>query len=69
MIDGLHGLGGPKVPFASCIFQSISQFKLKGVKFKGNLGGNFFTQRVVFTWNEVTQEVVDADTNTMFKYI
>ena len=33
---------------------------MKGEKFKGNIRGGFFTQRVVGVWNELPDEVVNA---------
>ena len=34
--------------------------RIKGPKFRGNMRGNFFTQRVVAVWNEFPAEVVEA---------
>eukprot|EP00061_Rhincodon_typus_P017365 g46034.t1 len=35
-------------------------FKVRGERFKRNLGGNLFIQRAVYIWNELPEEVVEA---------
>lgn len=42
-------------------------YKLTKKRAKGNLRKNFFSQRVVNSWNKLPQEVVDADTINCFK--
>ena len=42
-------------------------FKVRGVRFKRDVRGRFFTQRVVGTWNSLPGEVVEADTVMTFK--
>ena len=42
-------------------------FKVRGGKFKGDIGGRFFTQRVVGAWNALPESVVEADTLVKFK--
>jgi len=37
-------------------------FKVRGGKFKRDVRGRFFTQRVVGAWNRLPQEVVEAGT-------
>ena len=41
--------------------------RIKGQKFRGNMRGNFFTQRVVAVWNELPVEVVEAGSILSFK--
>ncbi|PLS49478.1 hypothetical protein CYV29_15670, partial [Carnobacterium maltaromaticum] len=43
------------------------EFKVKGEKFRGDMRGKFFTQRVVGAWNALPAEVVDAGTIASFK--
>ena len=40
---------------------------MRGEKFKGNITGGFFTQRVVGVWNELPDEVVYAGSFLTFK--
>ena len=40
---------------------------MKGEKFKGNIRGDFFTQRVVGVWNELPDKVVNAGSLLTFK--
>ena len=40
---------------------------MRGERFKRDLRGNFFTQRVVRVWDELPEEVVEAGTITTFK--
>ena len=42
-------------------------FRIKGQRFRGNMRGNFFTQRVVAVWNELPVEVVAAGSLVSFK--
>ena len=42
-------------------------FKVRGGKFKGDIRGKFFTQRVVGAWNALPESVVEADTLVKFK--
>ena len=49
---------------------SITQghrLKMRGRKFKRDARGKFFTQRMVNAWNALPEEVVEADSMTMFK--
>jgi len=41
--------------------------RVKGEKFKGNIRGGFFTQRVVGVWNELPDKVVNAGSLLTFK--
>ena len=41
--------------------------RIKGQKFRGNMRGNFFTQRVVAVWNDLPAEVVEAGSILTFK--
>ena len=41
--------------------------RIKGQKFRCNMRGNFFTQRVVAVWNELPAEVVEAGSILTFK--
>ena len=43
------------------------RFKVRGAKFKGDVRGRFFTQRVVGAWNSLPGEVVEADMIVSFK--
>ena len=43
------------------------RFKVRGVRFKGDVRGRFFTQRVVGAWNSLPGKVVEADTIVTFK--
>ena len=43
------------------------RFKVRGERFKRDLRGNFFTQRVVRIWNELPGKVVEAGTIETFK--
>ena len=43
------------------------RFKMQGARFKGDVRGKFFTQRVVGAWNSLPGEVVEADTIVSFK--
>ena len=36
------------------------RFKVRGGKFKGDVRGRFFTQRLVDAWNALPEEVVEA---------
>ena len=50
--------------------RSIAQghrLKVRGGKFKRDVRGRFFTQRVVNAWNTLPEEVVEADSVTTFK--
>ena len=40
---------------------------MRGARFKGDVQGRFFTQRVVGAWNLLPGEVVEADTIMTFK--
>ena len=42
-------------------------FKVLGEKFRGDVRGKFFTQRVVNVWNSLPGEVVGAGTIAAFK--
>ena len=42
-------------------------FRIKGQKVRGNMRGNFFTQRVVAVLNELPVEVVAAGSLVSFK--
>ena len=49
---------------------SITQghkLRVRGGKFKRDVRGRFFTQRVVNAWNALPEEVVEADSITTFK--
>ncbi|XP_055489927.1 uncharacterized protein LOC129696245 [Leucoraja erinacea] len=41
--------------------------RMKGQKFRDNMRGNFFTQRVVTVWNELPVKVVEAGSFLSFK--
>ena len=43
------------------------RFKVRGGKFKGDVWGKFFMQRVVGAWNALPEEVVEAGTLATFK--
>jgi len=43
------------------------RFKVCGEKFRGDVRGRFFTQRVVNVWNVLPEEVVGAGTIAAFK--
>ena len=43
------------------------RFKVRGARFKGDVRGRYFTQRVVGAWNSLLREVVEADTVVTFK--
>ena len=43
------------------------RFKVQGARFKGDVRGKFFTQRVVGAWNSLPGEVVKANTIVTFK--
>ncbi|MBB6707133.1 reverse transcriptase family protein [Proteus mirabilis] len=43
------------------------RFRVRGERYKRDLRGNFFTQRVVRVWNELPEEVVEAGTIATFK--
>ena len=43
------------------------ELRVRGQKFRGNMRGNFFTQRVVAVWNELPVEVVEAGSILLFK--
>ena len=43
------------------------RFKVRGARFKGDVRGKFFTQRVVGAWNSLPGEIVAADTIVSFK--
>eukprot|EP00061_Rhincodon_typus_P017961 g46916.t1 len=43
------------------------RFKVQGGKFKRDVRGKFFTQRVVGAWNALPEEVVEADTIAAYK--
>ena len=43
------------------------RFKVRGARFKGDVRGRFFTQRVVGASNSLPGEVVEADTVVTFK--
>ena len=43
------------------------RFKVRGARFKGDVRGKFFTQRVVGAWNLLSGEVVEAETIVTFK--
>ncbi|XP_059831389.1 uncharacterized protein LOC132397106 [Hypanus sabinus] len=42
-------------------------FKLSGGRFKGDIRGRFYTQRVVGAWNALPESVVEADTLVKLK--
>ena len=42
-------------------------FRIEGQRFRGNMRGNFFTQRVVAVWNGLPVEVVEAGSILLFK--
>ena len=43
------------------------RFKVRGVKFKGDVWGKFFMQRVVGAWNALPEVVMEAGTLATFK--
>ena len=43
------------------------RFKMQGARFKGDVRGRSFTQRVVGAWNSLPGEVVEAYTVMAFK--
>ena len=43
------------------------RFKVRGARFKGDVRGRCFTQRVVGAWNSLPGEVVEADMIVTFK--
>ena len=43
------------------------RFKVRGARFKGDVRGRFFTERVVGAWNTLLGEAVEADTVVTFK--
>ena len=43
------------------------RFKVRGERFKRDLRGNFFTQRVVHIWNELPEKVVEAGSIATFR--
>ena len=43
------------------------RFKVRGTRFKGDVRGRFFAQRVLGTWISLPGEVVEADTIVSFK--
>ena len=43
------------------------RFKVRRERFKRDLSGNFFTQRVVRIWNELPEKVVEAGPKASFK--
>ena len=43
------------------------RFKVRGARFKEDVPGKFFTQRVVGAWNSLPGKVVEADTVVTFK--
>eukprot|EP00061_Rhincodon_typus_P010471 g34788.t1 len=52
---------------SKCLFPMVQEFKsrghifkVRGERFKKDLRGNFFTQKVFRMWNELPEEVVDA---------
>lgn len=42
-------------------------FKVRGQRFERHLRGSFFTESMVYTWNELSDEVVEVGTITAFK--
>ena len=42
------------------------RFKVRGARFKGDVRGRFFTQRVVGAWNSLPGEITEADTVVTF---
>ena len=43
------------------------KFKVRGGKFKGDVRGKFFMQRMVGVWNVLPEDVVEAGTLETFK--
>jgi len=43
------------------------RFKVRGAKFKGDVRGKCFTQRVVGAWNSLPGKIVEADMIVTFK--
>ena len=42
------------------------RFKVRGERFKRDLRGNFFTQKMVHIWNELPEKVVEAGSIATF---